>query len=302
MSIFDAIIQGIIQGLTEFLPISSSGHLALYQHLVGQSGAQGLLFAVLLHMGTLLAVIIVYHKTIITLLKEILYLLRDIFTGRFTVKRMDSNRRMLLMMILSSAMLLPLVLPLIPGKDGMSSLVDLFTPVTQGKMIWVVGICFILTACLLLISSRILKRNAPRHKDATAKDAAAVGIAQALAALLPGVSRSGSTVSAGLICGLRKDYVIKYSFVLSIPAILAANVMELKDALEVKEAFSVAPALIGMLVAAVAGVAAIKAIIWLVRNNKYAFFGYYCLAAGVLVIIMSIIEGANGVDSILKLF
>ena len=115
-------------------------------------------------------------------------------------------------------------------------------------------------------------------------------MAQAFAAGFPGISRSGSTISTGMICGVSKEYMVRYSFILGIPAILAANVMEIKDAVALGEQIDILPVIIGVVTAAVVGFAAIKALEWLVKIDKFKIFGYYCLVLGVVVIIAGIVE------------
>lgn len=284
MEILSAIFQGIIQGITEFLPISSSGHLAIYQHLTGQSGEAGLLLSVLLHLGTLLAVCIVYRKTIFALIIEFFAMIKDIFTGKFKWSEMNTERRMIIMMIISSAMLIPIVLPIFGGN----SLVDFLMPVESGEHIWVVGLMLLITAALMFVSYSITtsKRLVVKHQ-ATVKDAIFIGITQALAALFPGLSRSGSTTATALICGLDKKYATRYSFILSIPAVLAANIFSLKDAVETNADINVIAAIAGIITAAVVGIIAIKLFLWMVKKNSYIVFSYYCAAMGILVLIIS---------------
>ena len=293
MSVIDAIIQGIIQGLTDFLPVSSSGHLTVYQHVTGSGGnSEALLFSVLLHIGTLLAVAIVYYKLIGKLIVELFRLIGDLFTLRFSWKNMNSERRMLIMMILSVAMLVPLVLPIFGGQ----SLQDLMEPITEGGNIIIVGCCFLLTSALLLTAYFLSKRKDGRHPDATVKDALWIGAAQDVAALLPGVSRSGSTIATGLICGLERSYMVQYTFIMSVPTILAANVLLAgKEAIESgNTAIELLPTLAGVITAAVVGVLSIKMIDWIIRKDRYNWFGYYCAVMGIAVIALGIWEQSSG--------
>lgn len=295
MTVLDAIIQGIIQGLTEFLPVSSSGHLTVYQHIfvAGDSG-ENLAFSALLHIGTLLAVCIVYRRLIGRLIIELFTMIRDVFTGRFSWKGMNTERRMLVMMIISLLMLVPLVLPFFSGN----SLQDLAEGITSGDNIIIVGISFLLTAALLLTAFILSKRKKATKADAEVKDAVAIGLAQDIAALMPGVSRSGSTIATGLICGLEREYMVRYSFIMSVPTILAANVLlTVKDAVEMGgEALAVPmiPAVVGVIVSALFGVLAIRLIEWIIRKDYYNYFGYYCAAVGALVIALGIWESASG--------
>ena len=280
MEILKAILLGFIQGVTEFLPISSSGHLSVFQHFFGTVGSDSsLLFTVLLHMGTLLAVFFVYYKTIWGLIVEAFRLIKDIFTGKFKWKEMNENRRMLFMFVISC---LPLLLFLIPVGNDMK-LMDVLGSLADDDDIFVEGVCFLLTATLLLVGSWRAKNVEARPQIGT-KSAFAVGFAQAVAAGFPGISRSGSTISTGMLCGVSKEYMVRYSFILGIPAILAANVMEIKDAVELGGQIDILPVIIGVATAAIVGFAAIKALEWLVKIDKFKVFGYYCLVLGVLVI------------------
>ena len=201
MSILSAILQGILQGLTEFLPVSSSGHLSLYQYFTGINSESSVTFSVMLHLGTLLAVIIAFWPTVWQLLKEFFLLFADLFRGRLFKQPATPYRRMLYLLILSCVPLL-LVLPL----------QDLITSVSADNDILVEGICFLITSALLFLADR-----APRgHRDASTmkgKHALAIGVAQ-LFATLPGISRSGSTISVGQLCGLERSYAVSYSFIL----------------------------------------------------------------------------------------
>ncbi len=295
------LILGIVQGFTEFLPVSSSGHLSLFQHLFGYSGESNLILTVLLHIGTLVAVFIVYHKIIWELIKELFRMIGDIFTGKFTFKlsKMSFNRRMLLMLILTTAMLAVLVIPVKGYK-----LTDLAATVADGSHMLIVGLCFMFTAALLLTAYFLSNggKHAKRHDNATVGDALYIGGAQIIAAVFAGVSRSGSTIATGLICGLKREYMVQYSFLLSIPAIIAAALSEGKDALSSGVDINWTAALIGMAAAVVCGVLAIKAIEWIVKKDHYNYFGYYCAVLGVLVVIMSIVEKTTGVSNIVELF
>ncbi|HIT53442.1 MAG TPA: undecaprenyl-diphosphate phosphatase [Candidatus Fimivicinus intestinavium] len=288
MTVLKAIILGIVQGVTEFLPISSSGHLSLAQHFLHISGEGSLFFSVMLHLGTLLAVFLVYYKTIWKLVVAFFSLLRDIFTGKFKWKNMDSTQHMLVMFVISCVPLLLLLLPVGGGR----SLMDAVGALAEDQDIMVEGFCFLLTAFLLLFGTWRYRRGRT-HAQVEGRDAVAIGLAQMLAASLPGVSRSGSTISTGMMCGVNRDYMVQYSFILGIPAILAANLMELKDAVAAQEPIEWGYVILGVAVAAVVGVAAIKVLEWLVKKDKFKFFGYYCLVLGAAVVIFSALEYAG---------
>lgn len=284
MSVIKAIILGIVQGVTEFLPISSSGHLSLFQHFLGVSGEGSLLFSVLLHLGTLIAVFIVFHKTIFELVVEAVALVKDIFTGKFKYKQLKGKKKMLVMFFFSC---LPLLLLLIPVGNDMK-LMDWLGGLSEDDSILVEGFCFLITGALLLTSTYISKKKT-LNREVNTTDAFAVGLAQVFAAGFPGISRSGSTISTGMICGVSKEYMVEYSFILGIPAIVVANVVEFKDAIEAGAQLELLPTIVGIIVAAVVGVACIKLLQWILKKDMWKYFGYYCLVIGVFTVICSFI-------------
>ncbi|MGN0539412.1 MAG: undecaprenyl-diphosphate phosphatase [Candidatus Fimenecus sp.] len=283
MSIIKAIILGIVQGITEFLPISSSGHLSLFQHFMGVSGEGSLMFSVLLHVGTLIAVFIVFYKTIFELVVEFFSLLNDIFTGKFKFKELKGKKKMLVMFVFSC---IPLLLLLIPVGNDMK-LMDLLGGLSEDDSILVEGVCFTLTGFLLLSSTYVAKKR-PLNRSVNTLDAFAIGIAQVFAAGFPGISRSGSTISTGMICGVSKEYMVEYSFILGIPAIMVASVVEFKDAIEAGSPLELLPTIIGIVVAAVTGVACIKLLQWILKKDMWKYFGFYCLIIGIFTIGCSI--------------
>lgn len=284
MSVIKAIILGIVQGVTEFLPISSSGHLSLFQHFLGVGGEGSLLFSVLLHLGTLIAVFIVFHKTIFDLIIDAFSLLKDIFTGKFKFKELEGKKRMLVMFVFSC---IPLLLLLIPvGND--IKLMDYLSKFSEDDSILLEGICFVLTGVLLL-SSTYISKNRATNKEISTREAFAIGFAQVFAAGFPGISRSGSTISTGMICGVSKSDMVEYSFILGIPAILVANIVELKDAIEINAEFELLPTIVGILVAAVVGVGCIKLLQWILKKDMWKYFGIYCLVIGIISIFCSIL-------------
>lgn len=282
MSIIKAIILGIVQGVTEFLPISSSGHLSLFQHFLGTSGEGSLLFSVLLHLGTLIAVFVVFHKTIFELVIDAFGLIKDIFTGNFKFKELKGKKKMLVMFVFSC---IPLLFLLIPVGNDMK-LMDALAGLAEDNSILVEGFCFLFTGCLLLTSTYISKKKT-LNREVNTLDAFAVGVAQVFAAGFPGISRSGSTISTGMICGVSKEYMVEYSFILGIPAIIVANAVELKDAVETGAQLELLPTIIGVIVAAVVGVACIKLLQWILKKDMWKYFGFYCLVIGVITIICS---------------
>ena len=284
MNIFEAIMQGIIQGLTEFLPVSSSGHLSLYQHFTGNSGEGALLFSAVLHLGTLVAVFTAFRKTIWELIKELGFMIKDIFTGKFKWKEMNPPRRAIIMMIISLLILIPFYI-----------FKDFFEGVSEDSDIIVEGICFLYTATILFLSDRCVKGN-KKFGDITVKNAVTVGAFQGVA-LLPGVSRSGSTISGGLFCGFERETAVQYSFILGIPAILGGCLLQVKDAVDQK-AMDIEPLnfAVGFIVSAIVGICAIKMVNWLVKSDKFKIFAVYTLILGVVVIGIGIFEHAVGMN------
>ena len=284
MNIFEAIMQGIIQGLTEFLPVSSSGHLSLYQHFTGNSGEGALLFSAVLHLGTLVAVFTAFRKTIWEIIKELGFMIKDIFTGKFKWKEMNPPRRAIIMMIISLLMLIPFYI-----------FKDFFEGVSEDSDIIVEGICFLYTATILFLSDRCVKGN-KKFGDITVKNAVTVGAFQGVA-LLPGVSRSGSTISGGLFCGFERETAVQYSFILGIPAILGGCLLQVKDAVDQK-AMDIEPLnfAVGFIVSAIVGICAIKMVNWLVKSDKFKIFAVYTLILGVVVIGIGIFEHAVGMN------
>lgn len=278
MSILSAILQAIIQGLTEFLPVSSSGHLSIYQHFTGNSGEGALMFSAILHLGTLVAVFACFWNQIFALIVEFFAMIKDIFTGKFSFKNMEPARRVIFMFIISTAVLIPFYL-----------CKGFFESFSEDASIFAEGLCFLYTAAILFLADRSLK-GTKEITDVTARDAVTIGFFQAVA-LLPGVSRSGSTISAGIFSGLKRDEAISYSFILGIPAILGGCLVEVKDGLASSEVgVSFINCLVGFVVAAVVGLLAIKLVQWLMKSDKFKVFYIYTAILGVVVIGFAIAE------------
>lgn len=276
MSILSAVILGVIQGVAEFLPISSSGHLAIAQNLLGiklEGSADGT-FDVLLHLGTLIAVFIAYWPDIADMIREFFFGVRDLAKGT-TPTPVPPNRRMILLIIIGT---LPLF-AIVPIKDAIEGL---------GSNTVFVGCALLVTGVLLFFSDR----HNRGHKTANSvrlRDVLLIGVAQAFATL-PGISRSGTTVSVGCFLGLDRRFALRYSFLMSIPAILGANILNLKDCL----ATGIDPALIpaylsGVATAAVLGYLSIRLLKFVTEKGKFGAFSYYCWAVGALTIVLSIV-------------
>lgn len=308
MSIFEAIIQGIIQGITEFLPISSSGHLSISKHIFNIR-MPGILFDIMLHLGTLVAVVFVYRHTIGNLIVEFFKLIGDLIHRRFKWGEMNDSRRLLIMLVIGLLPLFCLFLP-IPGTE--MKIKDLSELFATDNDIAVEGAALLVTALLLFLGIRASKR--PNHRSRkrigaharresvdgrtaiTLKDAIIIGVTQFFAAVFPGISRSGSTLSAGLMSGLKKQTALDYSFVLGIPAILAAAVVSVTDVAsgDVEQIGGMHILIIGIVVSAVVGFFAIKLLRWLVKSDRLQIFAYYTLIVGAIVLIVGVAEHILG--------
>ncbi len=328
MKFIDVIFQAIIQGLTEFLPVSSSGHVSLYQHLSGNSGDGAQTFTLFLHVGTLIAVFVAYRKLIAELIIEFFKMCGDLF--KFTVDQikvlwlkitkkpfdeakravrkmpeMNDVRRMVVMVIVASAWAILLFLPIFSGlglnmADGerVENIADLSTYFSEDKDILAEGLFLLVTGFLLLYATYLSKTREGSVKIRL-KNACAMGVAQCFAAM-PGISRSGATTTAGMITGLEKNTALSMSFIMSIPAVLAATLLDIKNefidtpASERITNFTGFDVVVGVIVSAVVGILAIVGLKWIVNNNKLNYFGWYCLAMGLVVIVVAIIEYSVG--------
>lgn len=302
MGIFEAIIQGIVQGLTEFLPVSSSGHLAITQHVMGVT-ENNLFFNVMLHIGTLVAVVAFYYKLIWRLIKEFVSIIKDIFTGKFSFKSMNHDRKMIFMLVVALLPLFLLFLP-VPGTDlKIKDYADILSG--DSKYFIVVGISLLVTSILLtlgnIFNNKLKKREAAtgtlsQHgagkQSLTVVDAIVVGLTQCCAAIFPGLSRSGSTLAAGQLRGVNRQTALDFTFIMAIPSILAAAVLELSDALSAPGGIgiSVWVILVGMISAAIVGYLSIVLFKWLLKTNKMIVFIVYTAVVGVAVIIVSLVE------------
>lgn len=281
MDYITVIIQAIVQGLTEFLPVSSSGHLSVVQHVTGIDGEAALVLSIVLHLGTLAAVFAAFWGTIWGMIKEFFLTIGDIFTGKFSWRGMNGTRRMMMMVIISTLVLVPFML-----------IKDFFTGRQGDGDIVFEGVAFLFTALLLFLSDRC-SDGAKGAEDMTVKDALAVGLFQ-VAALFPGVSRSGSTTAGGLFCGFDKQTSVTFAFILGIPAILGGSVLELGDALKSELELDWAALGLGFVISAAAGFAAIKLVSWLLKKNRFKIFGAYTLIIGLLCIGFGLWEHISG--------
>lgn len=255
MTILEALLLGIVQGLTEFLPVSSSGHLVIFQHLLGISEPP-LTFDVLVHIGTLFAVFIAFRDDIIAILRKPF--------SRLTYL---------------------LIVACIPAVLAGYLLAPIFE--ASFSSLLVVGVGLLITGTLLKHSENLANRNiiVKEVEETRYRDALFIGILQAIA-IFPGISRSGSTIAGGMIAGLDRNFAAHFSFVLSIPVIIGAAVFQLKDAFSTGLPQElIAPYLLGPITAAIFGYLAIKVVLDLVRKGKLSLFSYYCWALGVVVLV-----------------
>jgi len=284
------IIMGLVQGLAEFLPISSSGHLALFRHILNLDLDGGILFDIMLHFGTLVAIFIAFWKDIKKLIVEGLCIVRDfflnifIFLKRFVkksdtpyIKLVDTAYRKFVMMVIVST--IPTgILGILLGDEVERAMMTIIFP----------GIGLLMTSLLLMLADNT-KSGTKRPNQISYGEAALVGCAQGIATF-PGLSRSGTTITACLLCGFDKNFAVKYSFIMSIPAVLGAAILEVKDIGKL----NVAPSLmgqyiIGTIVAAVVGYICIKTMLVVVRGKKYKYFAYYCFIVGLVAVVWNFV-------------
>lgn len=270
-------LQAFIQGLTEFLPVSSSGHLSVLGHFI-DPGEESLLIIVVLHLGTLAAVFFAFRDIILGMIKEFFLVIADVFTGKFKWSKMNDNRKLLFMTIIATSLLVPVYYFL---KEYFTSLVG------DGDIIFE-GIAFIFTAVLLFLSDACIKGH-KTGKDMKIKDAVVVGLFQCIA-LFPGVSRSGSTITGGLLCGLSRQTAVAFSFILAIPAILGGGLLELREAFKSEVVLNIPELALGFAVSAVVGFFAIKLVKLIVKKEKFKIFGVYTAILGSLCIIWGVLE------------
>ncbi len=273
MNFAEAIILGIIQGLTEFLPVSSSGHLVLLQQLLGLKEAE-IFFDVCVHLGTLVAVIIVFRQEIKSIVTALLRLLT--LAGQkdrmLSMIESDPELKMALLIVIGS-------IPTALLGLAFSGIADrLFASV------FIVGLMLIVTGALLWLTRWTTKRVQPPGVDRlTPKNAFIIGIVQGLA-IIPGISRSGSTISIGLLLGIKREIAARYSFLLSIPAIVGAGLLSLKEGLSGTDVIIQIP-LVGAAAAAIVGYAALRALLHVVKKGSLYVFAPYCWLVGILAII-----------------
>ena len=276
MTILSSVIMGLIQGIAEFLPISSSGHLAIAEELLGMQGVSDIpeFFDVLLHLGTLVAVFVAYWADIREMIVEFLAGIDDV-VHHTTPNPVPPARRLILLLILGTLPLF-LILPIKDKIEGLSS------------NMYFIGGALIVTGCLMFLSDRV-KKGRRSEKTARITDVLLVGCAQAIATC-PGISRSGTTITAGCFVGFERKFAVRFSFLLSIPAVIGANILALKDAFEAGIDWASVPVyLIGVVVAAVSGYLSICLLRYVADKGKFGAFAYYCWGVGIVTLILTIL-------------
>ena len=276
MTYVTSFLLGLVQGVAEFLPISSSGHLAIARNLLNMEGAGSIpeFFDVLLHLGTLIAVFAAYWGDIRDMVVEFFRGIAAL--GKPTGETPPPARRLVLLVILGT---LPLFL-ILPIKDKVLGL--------SNNMLFIGG-ALVVTGFLLFASDRV-KKGRKNERTASLLDAVAVGVGQAIATV-PGISRSGMTITSGCFVGFERKFAVRFSFLLSIPAVLGANILSLKDAISAGVDWGQVPVyLVGVLTAAVSVYLCIGLLRRIANKGKFGAFAYYCWAMGLLTIVMQLIK------------
>lgn len=291
------------------MPVSSSGHLTIFQHIMGVDMEGNLFFNVMLHVGTLISVCVVYRKLILRLIRSFFGLIKDIFTGNFRWSKMNGDTNLLVMLVIGLLPLFLLFVP-IPGAGGINGK-DL-AEVWQGNTGYfiITGFALLATSLLLWVGVKAMENTAKKYAARTASetpgrrrmktvDAVLVGLAQCIAAVFPGLSRSGSTLAMGELRGLNKQVALDYAFVLGIPSILAAALLESVDAIKAQGtqdtlSLSAGAMIAGMIAAMIVGFLAIMLFKWMLEKDRTNVFVVYTAVVGIAVIVISIIELKSG--------
>lgn len=265
MDWIEALILGLLQGLTEYLPVSSSGHLAIGSYIFGIEGEENLAFTVMVHVATVLS-------TLVVLWKEIDWIVKGVFKFR-----LNDETRYMLNIIVS---MIPVGIVGVFFKDTVEKIF--------GSGLVIVG-CMLLVTAMLLVFSYYAK---PRQRERiTLRDAFIIGLAQACA-VMPGLSRSGSTIATGLLLGNKKESLAQFSFLMVIPPILGEALLDVIKGLKGEEAFGnidVLPLAVGFVAAFVSGCLACKWMIDVVKKGKLVWFGVYCAVAGAVTLLCSML-------------
>lgn len=267
MSWLQALILGVVQGLTEFLPVSSSGHLEIGHVLLGTSGEENLTFAIIVHTATVLS-------TLVVLWREV----AQLFRGTFTTLQWNAEKDYVTKILVS---MIPVFIVGVFFKDTVESFF--------GNGLLLVGICLLITAVLLALSEWLQKKRQEAGHEVGYKDAIIIGIAQACA-VLPGLSRSGSTIATGLLCGVKKESVAQFSFLMVLIPILGEAFLDLMKLLqgEIVSDLGLLPALVGFVAAFITGCFACRFMIEIVRRQRLVWFAIYCAIVGSIAIITTV--------------
>ena len=267
MNWLEALILGVIQGLTEFLPVSSSGHLEIGQALLGTSGEENLSFAILVHTATVLSTLVVFYREV-----------AQLFRGTFTTLRWNAEKDYVAKILVS---MIPVFIIGMFFKDEVEAFF--------GNGLLLVGICLLITAVLLALSEWLQKKRQGTGHEVGYKDAIIIGIAQACA-VLPGLSRSGSTIATGLLCGVKKESVAQFSFLMVLIPILGEAFLDLVDIIqgEASTGLELLPAIVGFVAAFVTGCFACRFMIEIVRRQRLIWFAVYCAIVGSVAIITTL--------------
>lgn len=261
MSSIQAFILGLVQGATEFLPVSSSGHLVIFQTIFGLT-QDNLLFDVTLHLGTLLAVFIYFWREVLDLISGCIKIVVRIFSRKRA--RMDQDEKLALLVIIGSV------------PTGIIGLILNNYTDTLFSSITLVGFMLLITAAALFLSERY-NTGDKNLRDMSAADALTIGIFQGIA-VMPGISRSGFTLSGSLFRGLKREWAFKFSFILSIPAILGALLLEVRDAIGTE--IDITPMAIGAVTSFISGLIFLYVLNSVVKSGKLSYFSVYCLVVG----------------------
>ena len=267
MSWFEALILGIVQGLTEFLPVSSSGHLEIGQALLGTTSEENLTFAIIVHVATVLS-------TLAVLWKEV----DKLFRGTFTTWRWNNEKNYVAKILVS---MIPVFIVGIFFKDQVEAFF--------GNGLLLVGICLLITAALLALSEWLQRRRSKAVHEVRYLDAFIIGVAQACA-VLPGLSRSGTTIATGLLCGVKKESVAQFSFLMVLIPILGEALLDGVKLLsgEVISNLDLLPAVVGFFAAFLTGCLACRFMLEVVRRQRLVWFALYCAIVGTMTIIATV--------------
>lgn len=268
-------VLGFLQGVAEFLPISSSGHLSLFQYFFGMEEPDQL-FNILLHFATLIAVCVYYFQDVMDMIVEFFRGVAALFSKTPSQGNPPEGRRLVLLVIVGTLPLF-LVLP-VEGKIE-----------TLGSSPVFVSCALLVTGCILFLSDKY-GGGRKTAKSATIKDALLVGIAQGFATV-PGLSRSGCTISAGMALGFQRKFAVRYSFLLSLPAVFGATLLKVIKTIRAAEPLAeglLPKYLLGMAIAGVVGYFSIRLVDMLASKGKFGAFAWYCWGAGVLFLILSL--------------